>query len=67
MPKPYISHEKATIQSLKRDPRLATEYLNAVLEDGTREELLLARRRLEFSGSMSRETIDRITPESEKL
>ena len=67
MTKPYTFHEEATIQSFKRDPAFAAEYLNAVLEDGTREELLLARRRLEFSGSMSRETIDRITPESKKL
>lgn len=46
MTKPYISHEEATIQSFKRDPEFAAEYLNAVLEDGTQEELMLALRRI---------------------
>jgi probable addiction module antidote protein len=44
--KPYISHETATVESFKRDPEFAAEYLNAVLEDGTQEELMLALRRV---------------------
>ena len=46
MTKPYVSHEKATIESFRRDPEFAAEYLNAVLEDGDRAELLVALRRL---------------------
>ena len=46
MSKPYISHEEATIESLKKDPNYAAEYLNAVLEDGDQEELMLALRRI---------------------
>jgi probable addiction module antidote protein len=39
-------HEEATVESFRKDPKLATEYLNAVLEDGDQEELLLALRRV---------------------
>lgn len=39
-------HEEATIESFRKQPKLAAEYLNAVLEDGDEEELLLALRRL---------------------
>ncbi|MDR1043664.1 MAG: addiction module antidote protein [Candidatus Adiutrix sp.] len=46
MNKPYVSHEEATIKSLREDPEYAAEYLNAVLEDGSQEELMLALRRL---------------------
>jgi probable addiction module antidote protein len=46
MSKPYISHEEATIDSFKQDPAFAAEYLNAVLEDGDQEELMLALRRI---------------------
>jgi probable addiction module antidote protein len=46
MNKPYVSHEEATIESFKRDPEFAAEYLNSVLEDGTQEELMLALRRI---------------------
>lgn len=46
MNKSYISHEEATIKSLREDPEYAAEYLNAVLEDGSQEELMLALRRL---------------------
>ena len=35
MTKPYVSHEEATIETFKKDPAYAAEYLNAVLEDGT--------------------------------
>ena len=44
--KTQISHKKATIAALKRDPAFAVEYLNAVLADGDREELLLSLRRM---------------------
>ena len=44
--KTQISHEEATIAALKRDPAFAVEYLNAVLADGDREELLLSLRRM---------------------
>jgi len=44
--KPYVSHEEATIESFRKDPAYAAEYLNAVLEDGTQEELMLALRRV---------------------
>ena len=40
------SHEAATIDSFRRNPKLAAEYLNAALEDGDQEELMLALRRL---------------------
>ncbi len=41
-----IDHEAATVASLKRDPRFAAAYLDAVLADGDQSELLLAIRRL---------------------
>ena len=41
---PYRSHESATIESFRRDPRFAAEYLNAVLAEGDQEELMLALR-----------------------
>ena len=44
--KPFISHEEATIQSFRRDPEFAAEYLNDVIEDGEQEEVLLAFRRI---------------------
>ena len=44
--KPYVSHEEATIESFRKDPAYAAEYLDAVLEDGTQEELMLALRRV---------------------
>ena len=46
MNKPYISHEDATVESFRKDPDYAAEYLNAVLEDGSQEELMLALRRM---------------------
>ena len=46
MSNPYIPHEEATLESLKNDPEYAAEYLNAVLADGTQEELMLALRRI---------------------
>ena len=52
MTKPYVSHEEATIESFKKDPEYAAEYLNAVLEDGTQEELMLALRRIAAAHGM---------------
>jgi probable addiction module antidote protein len=40
------SHEEATVESFRKDPAFAAEYLNAVLEDGDQEELMLALRRM---------------------
>jgi len=40
------SHEDATVQSLRKDPVFAAEYLNSILEDGNQEELMLALRRM---------------------
>jgi len=44
--KPSRSHEEATIESFRKDPFFAAEFLNAVLEDGDQEELMLALRRM---------------------
>jgi probable addiction module antidote protein len=43
---PHVSHEDATVLMFRDDPELAAEYLNQVLADGEREELLLAMRYL---------------------
>ena len=49
------SHEEATIESFRRDPSFAAEYLTAVLEDGDQEELMLALRRMSKAfGGMSK-------------
>jgi probable addiction module antidote protein len=40
------SHEQATIESFRRDPKYAADYLNSVLADGDQEEVLLAMRRM---------------------
>lgn len=40
------SHEEATIESFRRDPKFAAAYLNAVLEDGDQEEIMPALRRV---------------------
>ena len=42
----FRSHEEATVESLRKDPAFAAEYLNSVLEDGDQEELMLALRRM---------------------
>ena len=52
MAKPYVDHEKATIESFKKNPALAAEYLNSVLEDGAQEELMPALRRLAAARGM---------------
>ena len=41
-----VSHEDATVSAFREDPELAAEYLNQVLANGSREELLLAMRYL---------------------
>ena len=38
------SHEDATVESFRQDPKFAAEYLDAVLADGDQEELLTALR-----------------------
>jgi len=43
---PFVSHEEATVSMFREDPELAAEYLNQVLADGDRKELLLAMRYL---------------------
>ncbi len=40
------SHDDATVESLRKDPAFAAEYLNSVLEDGDQEELMLVLRRM---------------------
>ncbi len=44
--KPHRDHEEATIEGFRRDPRFAAEYLNAILEDGDQQELMIALRYL---------------------
>ncbi len=40
------SHEDATVESFRKDPAFAAEYLNSVLEDGDQAELMLVLRRM---------------------
>jgi len=40
------SHEDATVESFRKDPAFAAEYLNSLLKDGDQEELMLALRRM---------------------
>lgn len=44
--KPSITHEEASVESFRRDPGFAIEYLNEVLEDGDEREVTLALRRI---------------------
>jgi probable addiction module antidote protein len=46
MNKPYANHEEATVESLRRAPEFAAEYLSAVLEDGDPGEVMSALRRV---------------------
>ena len=39
-------HEEAKIESFRKDPAYAAEYLNAVLEDGNQEEVMVTLRQL---------------------
>jgi hypothetical protein len=48
------SHEEATVESFRKDPAFSAEYLNAVLEDGDQEELMLALRRSLWGRSKTR-------------
>ena len=52
MTMPYISHEEATIESFRKDAGYAAEYLNAVIEDGDQEELMLALRSVALAFGM---------------
>jgi probable addiction module antidote protein len=40
------NHENATVESFRKDPAFAAEYLNSILEDGDQQELMLALRRV---------------------
>lgn len=40
------NHEAATIDSFRRNPELAVEYLNAVLAEADQDELMVALRRV---------------------
>lgn len=42
--KPFRGHEEATVESFRKDPQFAAEYLNSVLEDGDQTELMHALR-----------------------
>ena len=46
MAKAHRTHEDATIEMFQRDPALAADYLNSVLEDGDEADLMLALRAL---------------------
>ncbi len=49
------SHDDATVESLRRDPPFAVEYLNGVLADGDERELMVALRRVaEAFGGISK-------------
>lgn len=41
---PWRSHDEATVESFRKDPHFATQYLNSVLADGNQEELMVALR-----------------------
>ncbi len=38
--KPHRTHDEATIESFRRDPKFAAAYLNAILKDGDYRELM---------------------------
>lgn len=40
----HRSHDEATIESFRRDPKFAAAYLNAVLNDGDHAEFMVALR-----------------------
>lgn len=42
--KPHRIHDEATIESFRRDPKFAAAYLNAVLDEGDRAEIMTALR-----------------------
>ena len=43
---PQIAHDEASAAMFRDDPQLAAEFLNAVLADGDKKELLVAMRQL---------------------
>ena len=40
----HRTHDEATVESFRRDPKFAAAYLNAVLEEGDRSEIMTALR-----------------------
>ena len=44
--KPSVTHDEASVESFRRDPHFAIDYLNEVLEDGDEHEVMLALRRI---------------------
>lgn len=40
------SHERATVESFRRNPKRAAAYVNAVLANGDQDELMMALRRV---------------------
>ena len=46
MAKTHRTHEEATVEMFRKDPELAADYLNSVLEDGDETDLMLALRAL---------------------
>ncbi len=37
---PHRTHDEATIESFRRDPKFAVAYINAILKDGDHQELM---------------------------
>ena len=46
MPAVSRGHDEATVESLRKAPKFAVDYLNAVLQDGDEQELMVAMRRI---------------------
>lgn len=44
MTKTHRTHEEATVEMFRKDPELAADYLNSILEDGDEADLMLALR-----------------------
>ena len=40
----HRTHDEATVESFRRDPKFAAAYLNAVLDEGNRAEIMTALR-----------------------
>ena len=58
--RPFRSHEIAAVDSLRRDPEFAAQYLEDVCTDGDERELQLALRRIERAfGRLSVRTTSR--------
>lgn len=53
--KPFVDHYERLTKELRADPELASEYLNAALEEGDRKAFLMALRNvIEARGGMTR-------------